>query len=293
MLRLSYTDHSHSVIELEEGLVLIALQHGQAVLTVAGYTSESVTNMLARVRAVLTEKVSTSDSVSITFLGAEFATSRSLAVPNWDDIKTNYPVAVEENLTALINRGSKQSGRLLLWHGLPGTGKTYALRALAKEWRAWCDVHYILDPERFFGASTDYMMDSLLWEGRGGQNRDGQPRWRLYVAEDTGELLAKDAKTQVGQGLSRLLNMVDGLIGQGLQTMVLITTNEKLEGMHEAVTRPGRTDSVIEFLPFAHDEANEWLRRHGKSELEDREAQNASGIVRRCAAAEILDWIRS
>jgi hypothetical protein len=56
---------------------------------------------------------------------------------------------------------------------------------------------------------------------------------------------------------SVLLNMVDGLIGQGLQTMVLITTDEKLEGMHEAVTRPGRTGSVIEFLPFTADEANE------------------------------------
>jgi len=112
------------------------------------------------------------------------------------------------------------------------------------------------------------MMSSLLAASR--TEHDGaEPRWRLLVAEDTGELLAKDAKAQFGQGLSRLLNMVDGLIGQGLQTMVLITTNEKLDGMHEAVTRPGRTGSVIEFLPFTPDEGNEWLRRSGKAVIDD------------------------
>jgi ATPase family associated with various cellular activities (AAA) len=245
-------------------------------VTVAGYTSKSVADVLARLQALLPAKVSTSDAVSITFLGAEFETSRSLVVPTWDDIKKNYPASVEEKLAAFIDRGSKQSGRLLLWHGLPGTGKTYALRALAREWRGWCDVQYILDPERFFGAGTDYMMGSLL--SASGTDADGQPRWRLLVAEDTGELLAKDAKTQAGQGLSRLLNMVDGLIGQGLQTMVLITTNEKLEGMHEAVTRPGRTGSLIEFLPFTPDEANEWLSRNGKATIQDRKPRTLAEL---------------
>ena len=36
------------------------------------------------------------------------------------------------------------------------------------------------------------------------------------MLEDTGELLDPDAKTVIGQGLSRFLNVVDGLIGQGL-----------------------------------------------------------------------------
>ena len=143
LLKVSYTDRSHSVVELEEGLVLIALEHGRATLTVAGYTSESVTELLARVKALLPAKVSTSDAVSIAFLAAEFATSRSLVVPAWEDIKANYPASVAEDLTSFIDRGSKQSGRLLLWHGLPGTGKTYALRALAREWRELvrCAVH--------------------------------------------------------------------------------------------------------------------------------------------------------
>ena len=75
----------------------------------------------------------------------------------------NYPRAVAKALGALAGRrfDGEQAGRLILWHGDPGTGKTYALRALAWEWRRWCGFHYVTDPEAFFG-SPKYMLDVLL-----------------------------------------------------------------------------------------------------------------------------------
>ena len=42
-----------------------------------------------------------------------------------------------------------------------------------------------------------------------------------------------------GQGLSRLLNVSDGLLGEGLRAVVLVTTNEPLRRLHPAVVRPG------------------------------------------------------
>jgi hypothetical protein len=59
------------------------------------------------------------------------------------------------------------------------------------------------------------------------------------------------------------LNLVDGLIGQGLRLLVLVTTNEPLERIHPAVARPGRCMSRIEFLPLTKEEANGWLRVRG------------------------------
>ena len=120
----------------------------------------------------------------------------------------------------------------MLWHGAPGTGKTHALRAFAWEWRSWCTFHYITDPEEFVD-SPRYMLKVLL------DGVDDESGWRVLILEDTGELLALDAKYQAGQGLSRFLNVVDGLIGQGLRVLVLVTTNETLRSLNPAVRGRG------------------------------------------------------
>jgi hypothetical protein len=202
---------------------------------------------------------------------------RTLDVPRWEAVAANYAEATREALDALVrNFVPAQGGQLLLFHGLAGTGKTFALRAIASEWRAWCDVDYVIDPDRFLGEGK-YLISVLLarrneWEddlkmprflrrmvgGLGGDHDPGE-RWRLIVMEDTGELLSVDAKDRVGQGLSRLLNTVDGLIGQGLRTLILVTTNEPIRELHPAVARAGRCAAAIEFLPLSPTEATSWL----------------------------------
>jgi hypothetical protein len=59
------------------------------------------------------------------------------------------------------------------------------------------------------------------------------------------------------------LNLVDGLIGQGLKVAVLITTNEPLTGFHPAVSRPGRCGDAVSFETFHAAEAAEWLAADG------------------------------
>jgi hypothetical protein len=66
-----------------------------------------------------------------------------------------------------------------------------------------------------------------------------------------------------GRVLSRLLNVTDGLLGQGTRTMLLITTNEPVGRLHPAARRPGRCLADVEFTPLARDEANVWLAARG------------------------------
>jgi hypothetical protein len=86
------------------------------------------------------------------------------------------------------------------------------------------------------------------------------------MLEDTGELLTPDARSLIGQGLSRFLNVVDGLIGQGLRVLVLVTTNEEIRKLHPAVARPGRAAANVLFGRVGVEAANAWLERHGSAE---------------------------
>ena len=215
---------------------------------------------------------------------------RPIAVPAWEEIGSNYSTGTRDQLAALMSDFQPaRGGQLVLWHGEAGTGKTFALRALAWEWREWCQIHYIVDPDSFFGEHADYLMSVLLEPPFpmmvGGERygpsvamqmiaeeydpddgEDDNRLWRLLVMEDTGELLSSDARERTGQGLSRFLNVVDGLIGQGLRVIVLVTTNEEIKKLHPAVARPGRCAANVMFDALSREEASEWLAAHGIDE---------------------------
>ena len=65
----------------------------------------------------------------------------------------NYASSVASSLERLLACDpSHLSGRLVLLHGPPGSGKTTLLRALAHAWRSWCQVDYVLDPDRLLSC---------------------------------------------------------------------------------------------------------------------------------------------
>jgi hypothetical protein len=197
---------------------------------------------------------------------------RRIEVAAWDELSANYCGDTRARLAALMDGFSPDGkrGKLLLWHGEPGTGKTHAIRALAWSWRKWCRFEYVTDPEELFGCGG-YLTEVMLHHSHE-ISFDGEElpeKWRLLILEDSGEMLGVDAKQLVGQGLSRLLNLSDGILGQGTRIMILLTTNEELGKLNPAVMRPGRCLSRIEFRRFSADEANGWLRHMGSDRRVD------------------------
>jgi hypothetical protein len=178
---------------------------------------------------------------------------RPIEAAKWPRMAGNYPEGVRAAIAGLVAARTRGPGSLLLWHGLPGTGKTHALRALVRAWRPWCSTHYVTDAERFL-SGTSYLMRVAT-----SHRDDSEPAWRLIVLEDAGELMSANARSETGQGLSRVLNLTDGLLGQGVKCIVLVTTNEPLGRLHPAVHRPGRCWATVEFEPFSVGEAAAWL----------------------------------
>ena len=173
--------------------------------------------------------------------------TRPIEVPRWSDIAHNYPDDVHAGLADAMDLDFDTiSGRIMLWHGPPGTGKTTAIRALARSWRDTARMQVVLDPESVF-ANAANLMEVLLADG-------DSDVWRLLVVEDADEIVRAGSDRTV-RSLSRLLNVGDGIVGQGLKVLVLLTTNEPPERLHPALGRPGRCLSSIGFRRFTRPEA--------------------------------------
>jgi hypothetical protein len=248
--------------EGKPGIVRIRVVGGTAYVSACGESPDRAAALLEKMR----ERIPRAEDkdpglVPVTFwslstMGPQ-SMRRMIDAPAWDSIEENYPRA-DEISSMLRDWRPGAGGQLLLWHGEAGTGKTTALRSLGREWRDWAELHYIVDPDKFFGESAAYMMQVMMGAD---EKPDGaqEPKWRVLLLEDCGEMLQPDARQEVGQALSRLLNACDGLIGRGLRLLILITTNEALEKLHPAVSRPGRCAHRIEFPSFDRQLASEWL----------------------------------
>lgn len=254
LLEVSSDQNTAILIETVEWSAVI--QHWQhstsGSVSVRARTHEVAEAALTEVRSWFPEEETPESSVTVDFWQVSqrmFTTSRTIEADAWATVNHHYPPEVEADLASLMaNPLENPEGRVILWHGPPGTGKTSAIRTLARQWSDIARFQIVLDPEPVFSSSTNLMAVILDAQDK------ADAKWRVLVIEDADDLV-RAGNERTSQSLSRLLNVGDGIVGQGLKVLVLLTTNESPDRLHPALTRPGRCLAETSFRRFTKAEA--------------------------------------
>jgi hypothetical protein len=147
--------------------------------------------------------------------------------------------------------------------GEPGTGKTTFLRYMMGQAQAHHGFYFI-PPEFYNDLGSTKLLDLLRSEQEEGlrlsddEEAQGEPlEKKLFLVLEDSEalLLPRTAGNQSSFTVSELLNLSDGLLGEGLELHFLCTINCELRQLDNAITRPGRLLTSKRFAPLKPKEA--------------------------------------
>ncbi len=153
---------------------------------------------------------------------------------------------VSNRLIEFINDPSR--GGLVLLHGTAGTGKTSYLRYLIQQTK----TEFLYLPQDVFNSMSDPAFIPFIARQKGA----------VVVLEDCEELLKPRENSHMPVGVSNLLNLADGLLGDALKLKIICTFNTELNNIDSALLRKGRLIQRYEFKPLSLEKTNELLRKH-------------------------------
>ena len=181
---------------------------------------------------------------------------------HFNEIPDKYLISIDDNYNdsfqeenKLILESLKEGGTsLCLFHGDPGCGKTHYIRYLIAE---LCKenkkviyfpnehIHFLSDPS-FLHFFKDHKKS-------------------IIVIEDAEEILTSRELTLSNRGISNLLNLTDGLMGDFLELKFVCTFNTAIDKIDKALLRKGRITTNYKFEKLSVEKSNKLLEKLGKN----------------------------
>jgi hypothetical protein len=168
----------------------------------------------------------------------------------------NYDPKIHPQIQNVIRdlNSSVPSGRLALFEGPPGSGKTFLIRGLVSEVKK---ATFIFIPPAMIPSLGDPSLVGTL-TNLSSNNGGGGPV--ILICEDADSILTKRAADNMS-AVSSLLNLTSGLMGDLLDIRVVATTNAKKTEIDEALVRSGRLSEYVQVQRLSDDYAYELLTK--------------------------------
>ena len=172
--------------------------------------------------------------------------ARTVRIPKRSLSRQNYtPDTIKAwDRVASDLQSEDPNGRIAIFHGPPGTGKTHLIRGFMS---AGINGTFVIIPPKEIGNIGDPEMIDLLIE-----IQDDYEGRIILVIEDADEILSTRKATSMS-ALANALNLGDGLMGDAVNAFIIATTNSPLGEIDPAILRPGRLSvtSEVPNLPTA------------------------------------------
>lgn len=129
-------------------------------------------------------------------------------------------------------------GRLTIFDGPPGTGKTFLVRALIDIIK---DAIFVFVQPGMVDFLASPELIPMLIQKKGSNYVDGPI---VFILEDADNILTPRGKDNLSL-ISTLLNMTSGILGSMLDIRAIATTNSPKKDIDPALMRPGRLSSHV------------------------------------------------
>jgi hypothetical protein len=183
------------------------------------------------------------------FYVRDFYITKDYTINNAD---LHYGQGFEEFHSKLLKKFSIDSKGLVLFHGDPGTGKTFYIRSLIKDLISLGKFVIYFPPSMIQEmVSPDIMtfLASLVME------KAEEGKSCVLLLEDAEPLLMTREKDGRTAGITNLLNVTDGLLNDMLSIQVIATFNTELKYIDKALLRPERLIARKEFKKLSPEDS--------------------------------------
>jgi len=181
-----------------------------------------------------------------------------LIVPDID-LELNYGKKFLDIHNVIVERLNKKNDKgIILLHGDPGSGKTSYIKFLSK---LITDKEILFIPPSMADSLSEPSIIPFLMENKNS----------ILIIEDAERVISDREISGSPTGVSNILNLTDGILGDCLNIQIIATFNMKRERIDSALLRKGRLIAEHKFGKLNVEETNKLLKHLGKEETVNEE----------------------